>query len=65
MAGPWLKAWHAERAKERQVAAADRGNQTKHGKSSGPADLPEPTKGYARDAAAKTVGVSGRMVYEA
>lgn len=63
VAGAKLKAWHAVRAKERQIAAL----QTS-GKRGGKvvADSPEPIDdGRARDHAAKAVGVGGKLIDQA
>lgn len=63
LAGAKLKAWHAVRAKERQLAAL----QTS-GKRGGkvPVDSPEPIEeGDARDRAAKAVGVGGKLIDQA
>lgn len=65
MAGAKLKAWHAVRAKERQLAAVQAGNRTRHGQAPVPADLPELAGGDARDHAAKAVGVSGKLIDQA
>jgi len=48
-----FKAWHAVRAKERQLAGL------KKGAAPVVADLPEREEGRARDQAAKAVGVGG------
>ena len=63
LAGAKLKAWHAVRAKERQLAAL----QTS-GKRGGKvwANSPEPIdEGRARDQAAKAVGVGGKLIDQA
>jgi hypothetical protein len=65
VAGAKLKAWHALKAKERQLDALRRGNKTRHGDSPVPANLPEPAEGDARDQAAAAVGVSGKLIDQA
>ena len=65
LAGAKLKAWHAVRAKERQLEAVKRGNKTRHGGSPVPANLPELAEGDARDHAAKAVGVCGKLIDQA
>jgi hypothetical protein len=65
VAGAKLKAWHALRAKERQLAALTAGNKTRHGRPPVMENLPEPDEGDARDHAAAAVGVSGRSVDDA
>jgi hypothetical protein len=66
MAGAKLKAWHAVRAKERMLAAAQAGNRTRHGQPPAMEDLPQPAaEGTARDHAAKAVGVSGKLIDQA
>jgi ParB-like chromosome segregation protein Spo0J len=63
IAGAKLKAWHAVRAKERQLAGLQAS-----GKRGGkvPANSPEPIDdGDARDHAAKAVGVGGKLIDQA
>ncbi len=54
MIGDKARAWHEERAKERQGTRTDIKE-----------TLPESSKGQARDAAGKAVGVSGRTMDKA
>lgn len=65
VAGAKLKAWHAVRAKERQLENLKRGNKTRGGGSPVPEDFPERAKGDARDQAAKAVGVCGKSIDQA
>jgi hypothetical protein len=65
MAGAALKAWHAMRAKERQLEAVRRGNKTRHGESPVRVNSPELAEGRARDHAAKAVGVGGQLIDQA
>jgi len=58
LVGAKLKAWHAVRAKERQLEAIKAGNKTRHGRSPVPKNSSELAIGDARDHAARTVGVS-------
>lgn len=57
--GAKLKAWHAVRAKERQIASL------KKGAAPVPANLPGRAEGDARDHAAKAVGVGGKLIDQA
>lgn len=59
VAGAKLKAWHAVRAKERQLAAL------KKGAAPVPANLPERAEGDARAHAAKAVGVGHTLIDQA
>lgn len=58
-AGAKLKAWHAVRAKERQLAGL------KKGAAPVVADSPEREEGRARDQAARAVGVGGKLIDQA
>lgn len=59
LAGAKLKAWHAVRAKERQLAGL------KKGAAPVVADSPEREEGRARDQAARAVGVGGKLIDQA
>lgn len=59
LAGAKLKAWHAVRAKERQLSGL------KKGAAPVVADSPERDDGRARDHAAKAVGVGGKLIDQA
>lgn len=59
IAGAKLKAWHAVRAKERQLSGL------KKGAAPVVADSPERDDGRARDHAAKAVGVGGKLIDQA
>lgn len=59
LTGAKLKAWHAVRAKERQLASL------KKGAAPVQAHSPERAEGQARDHAAKAVGVGGKLIDQA